>query len=156
MKRSFLLLEVVIALTLLALLAGFIFQSPIGFLTKEKQALAELAKASLYQKTLDDLKLLFFKNEISLDLNQKKKVEHFLDETTIDLESLGSKKICRYYKYSFDPQKKALGKFGQTVDLMRLEISFASGKKFNLEKKEFLLVVQKLPPAFQKPLSNKP
>lgn len=140
MKRSFLLLEVVIGIALLVSIAAFLFQKPILFLKQEKEALEVLAKASLYQKTIDEIKLAFFQNDPPL-IGSKKQVFE-LKESSFQPFSLGNKKIKRYYKCWEDPQKEAVGALGQKFNLLHLQIAF--DKPVFTSSKEVLLFVQKI------------
>ena len=154
MRRSFLLLEVLIAIALLTSVAAFLFYHPISFLKKEKAQLEEIAKTRLYQKTIEEIRLLFFKNELPFAFNENNKVVHQLKENSlIKIKGLKDLEVKRYYRLWFDPEKAALGRYGQSFNLMHLEVSFdpplPDHKNFPKEKikKQAQFFVQKMPGA---------
>ncbi len=154
MKRSFLLLEVLIAIALLTSVAAFLFYHPISFLKKEKVQLEAIAKTRLYQQTIEEIRLLFFKNELPFAFNENNKVIHQLKKNgRIKIEGFKDLEVKRYYRLWFDPKKAALGHYGQSFNLMHLEVSFEpplpDHKNFPKEniKKQALFFVQQLPVA---------
>jgi hypothetical protein len=142
MKRSFLLLEVLVGIALLTIAMSFLFDQPIWFLKKEKIQLEQMAIKQLFKQTLDETRLLFFKNEISLPFDQKNKTVYYLKPVKLNIEGLSRKKLERNLVFWIDPKKEKIGKLGQTFNLMHLQICF-KGPKINQKQKTFLLV-QKL------------
>lgn len=133
MKRSFLLLEVLIAIALLTLVAAFLFYHPISFIKKEKAQLEEIAKERLYLQTIEEIRLALFKNELPFTFNEKNKTLRQLKKPgLITIEGFKNLAVKRYYYLWFDPEKAALGDYGQSFNLMHLEVSFTPplpGKK---------------------------
>ena len=125
MKRSFLLLEVLIAIALLTSVAAFLFYHPISFLKQEKVQLEEIAKTRLFQQTIEEIRILLFKNELPFAFNENNKAIHQLKKNvSLKIKGFKELEIKRYYRLWFDPKKSAPGHYGQSFNLMHLEVSF--------------------------------
>ncbi len=161
-KKSFLLIEILIALSILTALTGFLIYSPVSFLKQEKKQLEDMAKEKLYLKTLEKIRLQIFKNQINLQFNSSSKKVQSLKDEYIFLKGFKPILCKRFFTLSFDPKKMKLGLLGQTFNLAKMEIvlltesdlekKYLKNKKVLLQKnspykKEALFFIQQLPQA---------
>ncbi|NGX63189.1 MAG: hypothetical protein KR126chlam6_00596 [Candidatus Anoxychlamydiales bacterium] len=105
-KRSFLLIEILIAISLISLLIVPLIQNPIYFFKSQIKSLEKLECERIADLTFLDLKISLYKNQIDLsNLATSKKDTSYTNLEPSKLISFNDKQIDRSYKIynkSFD------------------------------------------------------
>jgi hypothetical protein len=101
-KKSFLLLEVLIAISILAMSIPFLIHNPIFFYKKELKTLEDLELKQIEIKAFTEIRNMLFKNEISWNLfSSKKHEEGYISEEPLFFylpKELSGKKVYVNYR----------------------------------------------------------
>jgi hypothetical protein len=139
-KRSFLLLEVLIALLFVSLCIAPMMQAPLAVFKKERKNLEQMEKERLADWSFSEVKERLLKNEIPWEKIPKQYEETGpfpLPDVKIELPGYKPKTIKRIF--TLYGQGKKEGKGGQDLRQLYVRI-FLDGEK---EKYEFRLPAQK-------------
>ncbi len=139
MKRSFILLEIIIGLAILTIAMHFMFLKPILFIKNEKSRLDKIEMAKLFQATLNEIKLKLYTKELEIHLPLEK-TTFTLPAKTLQIAGFKPKEISTLFTLeSLDTNNNEPAE--KTSDLLKVRISF-NKKKF--EKQKALIFVKKL------------
>jgi type II secretory pathway pseudopilin PulG len=107
-KRAFLLIEILIALSIIALLIVPLIKNPIYFFKSQIKSLERLECERVADLTFLDLKIALYKGVIDVNnLTTNKKDSSYINLIPAKLISFNDKLIDRRYKiYSKSPEKK--------------------------------------------------
>lgn len=139
-KRTFLLLEILIAFLLVALCIVPIIKQPLQLFKKEMEKLEEMEKERLADWSFSEVKELFLKNEIpwgKIPKEGEKAGPFFLPDVKIQLPGCKPKAIRR--KFMIQGKGKKEGSQGEDFRQLYIRISFNEEK----QTYEFRLPVQK-------------
>ncbi len=141
-KRTFLLLEILIALFLVSLCILPLVQYPLRMLKIEREKLEEMEKERMADWTFSEVKELLLKNEIPWEKIPKKgetSPPFPLPDLLLQLPGCKPKKIAR--SFFLKGQAMKLGKSGEDIRQIYIHINLGGGKNYC-----FRLPVQKLEP----------
>lgn len=145
-KRYFILLEILIALTLIVLLSIPLIRNPIYFYKKELSDLKELELHRIEKESFNKVKEMLYKNEIVLkdllvEANQKKQSVFFqLESQKLNIPNFKTKEIpvfCWIYLSKNSKPKKV-----SATTYYKLSVAIALANKNNIYP-EHTIVVQK-------------
>ncbi len=150
-KKTFLLLEILIAILLVSICLVPLIQSPIQSYRAERRLLEEMEGERLADWTFSEIKEKLLKNEIPWEKIPRpgaKTASFFLPASAIEIPGSQPKKIERSFTLECGKRGEKEGLNGETIRILRVGIDFAP--RLSLRKKgksdySFRLIVQKLP-----------
>ena len=145
MKRSFLLLEVLISLSLILLCIVPLVVRPLELYRTENELLWEMEGERLADWTYSEIKETLLKNEIPWKKlpDEKKKIGTFpLPDATVSLPRGKPKTIQRIFTLELKKEKE--GPKGEVYRFMRVEISFSPSLSKKKRKFVYKVMVRKL------------
>lgn len=138
-KRSFLLLEVLIAISLLAIFAPWLMRLPIHHYQEQIKHFEELEKQRISDWTYSEIKEMLLKHTIAwerLPALEKPAKEFSLPNTPLHLRGLGNKNLKRSFTLKCKKEKE--GTQGEIFRLYELKIFIDASEK------KYLLVIQRI------------
>jgi hypothetical protein len=147
-KRNFLLLEILLAVTLLALCIVPLVRNPICFYKKEMETLIDLEKKRIENEALLEIRQLLFKNQIPWNEFPMRNKEEALVKTLIlqkpiTIGELKNKDLPLLYRIWTKQEKKV--KQNKTCRKIAIEVTldkeFKEGQKYT----KMIVFIQKQP-----------